>query len=191
MGHNQRCPVFHQCLHSLLYRQFGCGVDVGSGFIEEDQLGVPCKSPGNRNKLAFAAGYGSTAFAQDGVQPLGQSVDQGPAVGSIDDKLLLGCSRILATLEEARVELADVPASLPELTFTLNGTPIGDSPFTSQVGPGPASPTQSIATVPAGTAGLSTFILVQVRDAYGNPLTVGGQTVGVTVSAFANAAPRD
>jgi len=68
------------------------------------------------------------------------------------------------------------------LAITMNGTPISGSPFTSEVGSGVVSPDQSTATVPNGTAGLATEILVQARDASGNPVNSGGGTVAVTVS---------
>ncbi|MCJ7629170.1 MAG: hypothetical protein MUO50_12385, partial [Longimicrobiales bacterium] len=45
-----------------------------------------------------------------------------------------------------------------------------------------ASPANSTAKVGSGTAGLPTNIVVQARDAHGNPLSVGGETVVVTVS---------
>jgi adhesin/invasin len=73
------------------------------------------------------------------------------------------------------------------VAITINGTPISGSPFTSSVGPGAVSPANSTATVPDGTAGLSTAIVVQAWDAYGNPLSSGGATVAVTVSGANNA----
>jgi hypothetical protein len=68
----------------------------------------------------------------------------------------------------------------------LNGTPVSGSPFTSTVGPGAVSPANSTASVPDGTAGLSTAIVVQAWDAYGNPLDSGSETVTVTVSGANN-----
>ncbi|MGW8267385.1 MAG: filamin/ABP280 repeat domain-containing protein, partial [Longimicrobiales bacterium] len=66
--------------------------------------------------------------------------------------------------------------------ITLNGAPISGSPFASEVGSGPVSPEQSTATVPDGTAGSATRIVIQTRDGAGNPMSSGGETVVVTVS---------
>ncbi len=69
-----------------------------------------------------------------------------------------------------------------QVDITMNGTPIGGSPFTSTVAPGSASPAHSTATVPDGIAGLPTDIVVQARDESGDPFDFGGATVVVTVS---------
>jgi filamin len=68
------------------------------------------------------------------------------------------------------------------LTITLNGVPITGSPFASTVGAGPADPSQTTATVPAGCAGEETTVAITLRDAYGNGLTGGGDMVSVAVS---------
>ncbi len=68
------------------------------------------------------------------------------------------------------------------VAITMNGTPISGSPFTSAVGAGSVSPESSTATVPSGRKGRHTDIVVQARDAFGNPLSVGGEVVVVTVS---------
>ncbi len=73
-------------------------------------------------------------------------------------------------------------AGTDTVAITMNGTSISGSPFTSTVGAGAASPAHSTATVPDGTAGLPTDMLIQARDASGNPLSSGGATVVVTVS---------
>jgi adhesin/invasin len=78
-------------------------------------------------------------------------------------------------------------AGADEVAITMNGTPISGSPFTSTVGAGAVSPAQSTATVPDGNAGAPTAIVVQARDAYGNPQGSGGETVVVTVSGANNA----
>ena len=71
VGDHQRGSVLHQFFKRLLDSQLGGRVDIGGGFIKQYQLRISGKGPCNGNKLALAAGYGSTAFAQDGVQPLG------------------------------------------------------------------------------------------------------------------------
>jgi len=73
------------------------------------------------------------------------------------------------------------------VAITINGTPISGSPFPSTVDLGAVSPARSTATVPDGSAGLETGIIVQARDAYHNPLSSGGETVVVTVSGDNNA----
>jgi hypothetical protein len=68
------------------------------------------------------------------------------------------------------------------VAITINGTSIGGSPFASAVEVGAVSPASSTATVPGGTVGIPITIVVQARDAYGNPLEVGGEAVVVTVT---------
>ena len=72
-------------------------------------------------------------------------------------------------------------AGTDEVAITMDGTPLGESPFISVVSPGSASPTHSTATVPAGTVGTPTNIVVQARDENGNALSSGGATVVMTV----------
>ena len=73
-------------------------------------------------------------------------------------------------------------AGTDQVAITMNGTPISGSPFTSTVAAGSPSPAHSTATVPDGTTGLPTSIVVQARDGSGEPVTSGGATVVVTVS---------
>jgi hypothetical protein len=80
-------------------------------------------------------------------------------------------------------------AGTDQVAITMNGTPISGSPFTSTVGPGSASPANSTATVPNGRPQRPTTIVIQARDAYGNALSVGGDTVVVTVSGKNHAGP--
>lgn len=47
---------------------------------------------------------------------------------------------------------------------------------------GPANAATSTATVPPGIAGGATTIKVQARDAFGNPLTMGGGTVAASIA---------
>ena len=76
------------------------------------------------------------------------------------------------------------------VVITLDaGGAISGSPFTSTVAVGSAVAAQSTATVPNGTAGSVTSIVVQARDANGNALTVGGAIVVVTVTG-SNSATR-
>jgi hypothetical protein len=79
-----------------------------------------------------------------------------------------------------------VAAGTDYIAITVDGTPIGGSPFTSTVGAGEVSPARSTATVPPGEVGSPTHIVVQARDGNGNPLSSGGETVVVTVSGANN-----
>ena len=78
-------------------------------------------------------------------------------------------------------------AGIDQVAITMDGTSIGGSPFTRTVVAGSANPANATATVPSGSVGSATDVLVRARDAYGNPVTSGGATVVVTVSG-ANAA---
>jgi hypothetical protein len=80
-------------------------------------------------------------------------------------------------------------AGTDQVAITMNGTPISGSPFTSTVAAGSPSPALSTATVPDGKTRRHTTIVVQARDAYGNALSVGGETVVVTVSGENHAGP--
>jgi hypothetical protein len=72
------------------------------------------------------------------------------------------------------------------VAITLNGAPLASSPFSSLVAAGAASPARATATVPGGTAGKPTQVVVQARDAYGNPVGTGGGVVLVSVSGANN-----
>ncbi|NUP98972.1 MAG: Ig-like domain-containing protein, partial [Armatimonadetes bacterium] len=69
-----------------------------------------------------------------------------------------------------------------QVAITLNGGAVSGSPFTSLVMANASSGAQSTATVPDGTAGALTTIIIQARDAEGNARTVGGDTVVVMIS---------
>ena len=75
------------------------------------------------------------------------------------------------------------------VAITIGGTAIADSPFSSQVQPGPTDPTSSTATVPNGVAGAATAIGVVARDAYGNARPAGGDEVVVDVTGANSALP--
>lgn len=75
------------------------------------------------------------------------------------------------------------------VAITMDGTSLGDSPFSSVVQTGSASPEHSTANVPNGRTFRITRITVQARDVGGNPLSEGGATVVVTVTGANNAGP--
>ncbi|MFO8173973.1 MAG: filamin/ABP280 repeat domain-containing protein [Longimicrobiales bacterium] len=79
-----------------------------------------------------------------------------------------------------------VNAGTDRVAITMNGTAISGSPFTSSVSPGNASPSSSTAIVPNGAAGSRTDIVVQARDSEGNRVSVGGETVEISVSGTNN-----
>jgi hypothetical protein len=68
-----------------------------------------------------------------------------------------------------------------DVAITIDGTSISGSPYASVVVAGAASPANSTAIVPKGKRNKPTTIVVQARDAFGNPLSVGGEVVVVTV----------
>ncbi len=78
-------------------------------------------------------------------------------------------------------------AGSDNVAITLNTVAISGSPYTSVVSAGAADPANSTATVPAGTAGAATNIVVTVNDASGNPKT--GETVVISVSGSNLASP--
>lgn len=73
-------------------------------------------------------------------------------------------------------------AGTDEVTITMNGEPISGSPFVSLVDEGIVSPEHSTAKVPSGRKGRATNIEIQARNEYGSPVSVGGETVVITVS---------
>lgn len=77
-------------------------------------------------------------------------------------------------------------------SYTLSISAGGPSATTRTIGltPGPASASQSTASVPAqGKTNQSTVITVQARDQSGNGLTTGGRTVVITVTGKNKAGP--
>jgi YVTN family beta-propeller protein len=73
------------------------------------------------------------------------------------------------------------------ISLTLNGVTMSGSPFALSVNPGPVNATTSTATVPGTvTAGIPTAIVVQGRDAAGNPVNAGGATVTATITGGPN-----
>ncbi|MDJ0767111.1 MAG: filamin/ABP280 repeat domain-containing protein, partial [Myxococcota bacterium] len=77
-------------------------------------------------------------------------------------------------------------------TYTLEFQASGITSVTSEsigLSTGGASAATSTATVPDGVAGSQTNIVVQVRDASGNDLSVGGETVVVSVTGANSVSP--
>ena len=68
------------------------------------------------------------------------------------------------------------------IAITIGGATISGSPYSSLVSPAALDAANSTATVPNGTAGQPTTILVQARDQYGNALSTGGGTVVVAIT---------
>lgn len=75
-----------------------------------------------------------------------------------------------------------IVAGTDRLAITLNGVPVGGSPFVTEVAAGPADPSQTTAAVPTGTAGKITAVVVTVRDANGNAVKGGDEKVEVDIS---------
>ena len=70
-------------------------------------------------------------------------------------------------------------AGTDQVTIRVSGGALAGSPFSSRVEPGPANPATSTATVTGNFFGVNA--VVTARDAQGNPVGRGGETVVVTV----------
>lgn len=70
-------------------------------------------------------------------------------------------------------------AGTDQVAIRVSGAALAGSPFSSQVEPGPANPATSTAAVTASLFGVAA--VVTARDAQGNPVGVGGETVLVSV----------
>lgn len=77
-------------------------------------------------------------------------------------------------------------AGTDQIAITLSGTGIQGSPFSSTVSAAAADPASTTANVPAGTAGESTTITVNVEDAFGNSVVGVAADLVATVSAGPN-----
>jgi filamin/ABP280 repeat protein len=74
-----------------------------------------------------------------------------------------------------------VHAGADQVDIRVSGTPLNNSPFTSNVVAGPASPATSTADVPAGSSlFVHGTITVYTRDAQSNLLGRGGEAVAIT-----------
>ena len=67
MGDRNCGAAFDQILECFLDFAFGFGVDGGSGFVEDQNSRVGKDRAGDGNSLAFAAGEGLAALADEGV----------------------------------------------------------------------------------------------------------------------------
>ena len=63
-------------LQGLLHRHLGLGVEVGGRLVEDDDVGRLEQQPGDGDALLLAAREPVAAVADDGVEPVGQGVDQ-------------------------------------------------------------------------------------------------------------------
>jgi len=75
------------------------------------------------------------------------------------------------------------------VAITLNGTSISGSAYATTVLPAALAPGASTATVPAGTVGLPTAIVIQGMDAWGNQVVIGGGSAMCSISGANIAAP--
>lgn len=75
------------------------------------------------------------------------------------------------------------------ITIQLSGTPIGGSPFESDVASAGADASNITATVPDGTAGEETEISIIVRDRFGNLVSNAAGDLSVDVSGANSATP--
>jgi adhesin/invasin len=81
------------------------------------------------------------------------------------------------------VRYTPIVAGEDAIGLRVEGTPIPGSPFRSAIAPGPVSPSASTATVSAQSGGFFVVIsaVITARDAQGNPVGHGGNTVTMTV----------
>ena len=75
------------------------------------------------------------------------------------------------------------------VAITLNGTSISGSAYATTVIPAALAPGASTATVPAGTVGLPTAIVIQEMDAWGNQVVIGGGSAMCSISGANTAVP--
>ena len=74
-------------------------------------------------------------------------------------------------------------AGTDRVTVEVNGTPVGDSPFDSQVRPGPAAPSTTTADVlKVGAFFYQITVVVTTRDVHGNLRGQGGERVQIQVN---------
>ncbi len=104
VGDHHRGPS-GECLgQGRLYRGLGGGVQVCGGLVE-DHYPWPCQQePGDGQALAFAAGQPVAAFADDGLQPVGQTLDEvgEPGAAQRIPQVVLGSLR--ACQQEVRAD---------------------------------------------------------------------------------------
>ena len=74
-------------------------------------------------------------------------------------------------------------AGTDRVTVEVNGTPVGESPFASQVRPGPAAPSTTTADVlKVGAFFYQITVVVTTRDVHGNLRGQGGERVQIEVN---------
>ena len=89
--------VRHQSVERVLHQSLTLSVERGSRLIEQQQRSVPQQRARDRDALALAARQARTAFAEEGVEAVGQRVQE---IGGI------GVARRLPQLLVARVPIA-------------------------------------------------------------------------------------
>ena len=77
----------HQIGQGRLDLLLGLRIDVGGGLVEQDQVRIPGKCPGDGQQLPFAAGDGAAAFGQNRIEASRKAFDQAAALGGLDDPL--------------------------------------------------------------------------------------------------------
>ncbi len=164
---------------SIIGSPFASAVEVGEVSPAHTTATVPAGSAGSATNIIVQArdAYGNPLSSGGETVAVTVSGDNNAGTLTVTDQ---GNGTYRATY-------TPTTAGTDNVTITMNGTPISGSPFTSTVGAGAVSPVQSTATVPDGTAGLPTNIVIQARDGSGNALSSGGQTVVVTVAGANNA----
>jgi adhesin/invasin len=79
-----------------------------------------------------------------------------------------------------RASYTPLVVGVDQVDIRVAGVPVAGSPFASTVTPGPGDPGHTVASVPDGNFATPLEIVVQVRDAGGNPVGHGGDAVQIT-----------
>ncbi len=120
-----------ECLgQGRLYRGLRGGVQVRGGLVE-DHYSRPCQQkPGDGQALAFTAGEAIPAFADDGVQPVGQALDEVGKPGPAQRVPQLVLGRLRQCKQQVRtdrlVEQVPVLCDHPECRADGSGGQVAD-----------------------------------------------------------------
>ena len=80
VGNHYAGSSFHQVGDGLLQMNFGLGVHIGCGFIEDDYFRIHGEGTGHGDQLALTAGKGRSTAGQKRVDTLGKAGNQGHTV---------------------------------------------------------------------------------------------------------------
>ena len=92
VGDDEGGPTGQRRSQGLLHRRLGLGVEVGGGLVEYDDVGGLQEQAGQGHPLLLPAREAVATLAHDGVEPVGQGVDQVKDLGLLEGpvELVLG-----------------------------------------------------------------------------------------------------